>query len=101
MNHIQSATEELLIIFSTAKAFYRQLVLRGIMQLCKKAASERNVKTRILTPRDERIDKIVQELLQEQEHLQQQRGRSILDISNHQCKPELQFKYYITSSNVR
>jgi signal transduction histidine kinase len=70
-NHIQSATEEILIIFSTANAFYRQLVVAGVMQLCKEAASERNVKIRILTPRDDRIDKIVQELLQEQQREEQ------------------------------
>jgi two-component system, OmpR family, sensor histidine kinase VicK len=68
---IQSAMEEILIIFSTANAFYRQLAVAGVMQLCKEAASERNVQIRILTPKDHRIDKIVQELLQEQ--LQQQR----------------------------
>jgi hypothetical protein len=42
------------------------------MRLCKEAASERNVKIRILTPKNDRIDKIVQELLEER---QQQRRR--------------------------
>jgi signal transduction histidine kinase len=73
-NHIQSATEEILIIFSTANAFYRQLIVAGGMRLCKEAAYERNVKIRILTPKDDRIDKIVQELLEEQ---QQQQTRNI------------------------
>ena len=71
-NHIQSATEEILIIFSTANAFYRQLIVAGGMRLCEEAASERNVKIRILTPKDDRIDRIVQELLEER---QQQRSR--------------------------
>ena len=70
-NLIRSATEEILIIFSTANAFYRQIIVAGLMQLCKEAASERNVKIRILTPRDDRIDKIVQELLQEQQREEQ------------------------------
>jgi two-component system, OmpR family, sensor histidine kinase VicK len=39
-NHIQSVTEDILIIFSTANAFYRQLVVAGGMRLCKEAASE-------------------------------------------------------------
>ncbi|MFL6326385.1 MAG: histidine kinase dimerization/phospho-acceptor domain-containing protein, partial [Nitrososphaeraceae archaeon] len=71
-NHIQSATEEILIIFSTANSFYRQLIVAGGMRLCEEAASERNVKIRILTPKDDRIDRIVQELLEER---QQQRRR--------------------------
>jgi two-component system, OmpR family, sensor histidine kinase VicK len=66
-NHIQSAVEEILTIFSTANAFYRQIVIAGGMKLFREAVSERNVKVRILTPKDNRIDKIVQELLQEQQ----------------------------------
>ena len=31
-NHIRSATDEILIIFSTADAFYRQLAVAGAMQ---------------------------------------------------------------------
>jgi signal transduction histidine kinase len=91
-NHIQSATEEILVIFSTANAFYRQLVVAGGMQLCKEAASYRNVKIRILTPRDDRIDKIVQELLQEQlqEGKQQQQQKRRIDIRF--IEPALQTK---------
>ena len=70
---IQSATEEILIIFSTANAFYRQLVVAGGMRLCKEAALERNVKVRILTHKDDRIDEIVQELSQEQPQKEQRR----------------------------
>jgi signal transduction histidine kinase len=88
-NHIQSAREEILVIFSTANAFYRQLIVAGGMQLCKEAASERNVKVRILTPKDDRIDKIVQELLQEQQQ-QQQKQRRRIDIRY--IEPALQTK---------
>jgi two-component system, OmpR family, sensor histidine kinase VicK len=42
------------------------------MQLFREATSERNVKIRILTPKDNRIDKIVQELLQEQQSQEEQ-----------------------------
>jgi signal transduction histidine kinase len=87
-SHIQSATEEILIIFSTANAFYRQLVVAGGMQLCKEAASERNVKIRILTSRDDRIDKLVQELLQKQQQEPQQKMR--IDIRY--IEPALQTK---------
>jgi signal transduction histidine kinase len=86
-NRIESATEEILVIFSTANAFYRQLVVAGGMRLYKEAASERNVKIRILTPKDDRIYKIVQELLQEQQ-LQQQKRR--IDIRY--IEPALQTK---------
>ena len=90
-NHIQSAVEEILTIFSTANAFYRQIVVAGGMQLFKEAVSERNVKIRILTPKDNRIDKIVQDLLQEQqsqEEEQQQRRR----IDVRYIEPALQTK---------
>jgi signal transduction histidine kinase len=95
-NLIRSATEEILITFSTANAFYRQLVVAGVMQLCNEAASERNVRIRILTPKDERIDKIVQELLQEQiqqgqvKQQGQQQQRRRIDIRY--IEPELQTK---------
>jgi signal transduction histidine kinase len=88
-NHIQSAVEEILIIFSTANAFYRQLVVAGGMRLCREAASERNVKVRILTPKDDRIDKIVQELLQERQREEEQQ-RSKIDIRY--IEPELHTK---------
>ena len=92
-NHVQSATEEILIIFSTANAFHRQLVVAGGMRLCKEAVSERNVKIRILTPRDDRIDKVVQELLQEQnrqEQLRLEQQRRGIDIRY--IEPEVQTK---------
>jgi two-component system, OmpR family, sensor histidine kinase VicK len=91
LNHIQSATEEIQVIFSTANAFYRQIVVAGGMRLCKEAASERNVKIRILTPKDDRIDKVAQELLQEQLQQQgQQQQRRRIDIRY--IEPELQTK---------
>jgi two-component system, OmpR family, sensor histidine kinase VicK len=90
-NCMQSAREEILVMFSTANAFYRQLVVAGGMRLCKEAASERNVKIRILTPKDDRIDKVAQELLQEQLQQQgQQQQRRRIDIRY--IEPELQTK---------
>jgi signal transduction histidine kinase len=90
-NHIQAATEEILVIFSTANAFYRQLIVAGGLRLFKEAVSERNVKIRILTPKDDRIDKIVQELLQGrllgQQQLQQRRR-----IETRYIEPVLQTK---------
>jgi two-component system, OmpR family, sensor histidine kinase VicK len=90
-NHIQSATEEILIIFSTANAFYRQLVVAGGMRLCKEAA-ERNVRIRILTPKDDRIDKIAQWLLQEQQREEQLEQRMRIDIRY--IEPELQTRLH-------
>jgi two-component system, OmpR family, sensor histidine kinase VicK len=60
-NLIRSATNEILIIFSTANAFHRQ-EYRGGMQLLKEAASRRRVKIRILTPKDNLIEETVQKL---------------------------------------
>jgi two-component system, OmpR family, sensor histidine kinase VicK len=51
---VQTATEEILVMFSTANAFHRQEHAGGI-QLLKKAATERGVKVRIMTPEDELI----------------------------------------------
>ncbi|MGC2572803.1 MAG: hypothetical protein WA364_14930 [Candidatus Nitrosopolaris sp.] len=51
---IRKAKEEILVIFSTANAFHRQEHAGGI-QLLKKAATERGVKIRIMTPEDELI----------------------------------------------
>src|SRR5215813_4222420 len=51
---IQIAIEEILIMYSTANAFHRQ-ERAGKIQLLKKVATERGVKVRILTPKDELI----------------------------------------------
>src|ERR1051325_11029575 len=89
-NHIQSAVEEILTIFSTANAFYRQIVIAGGMQLFREAASERNVKIRILTPKDNRIEKIVQELLQEQQSQHDKQQKRRIDVRY--IEPALQTK---------
>ena len=51
---IQTAIEEILVMYSTANAFHRQGYAGGI-QLLKEAATERGVKVRILTPEDEQL----------------------------------------------
>src|SRR5215813_6620626 len=51
---IQKANEEILVMYSTANAFHRQ-ERAGKIQLLKEAATERGVKVRILTPKDELI----------------------------------------------
>jgi K+-sensing histidine kinase KdpD len=92
---IISATEEILIIFSTANAFYRQMKVAGTMQLLKEAASKRGVNIRILTPKDERIKQTVQVLMlpEDQQRQQQQKreaGRERIDIRY--IEPALQTK---------
>ena len=57
---VNSANREILIIFSTEKAFHRQEQI-GMMQYLEKAIS-RGVRVRILTPFDELIMKIVEAL---------------------------------------
>ncbi len=57
---IKSATDEILIIFSTANAFLRQ-VRTGAIRLLEEAA-ERGVKIRILTPMHDLIDEIARNL---------------------------------------
>lgn len=58
---LDSSEHEVLIIFSTANAFHRQIERAGVMQLLKKI-SQIGVKIRILTPRDKSIEGLVQSL---------------------------------------
>lgn len=51
---IKAAQEDILIIFSTANAFYRQ-IRAGVLQLLKEAAAIRGVKIRVLVPMDKKI----------------------------------------------
>jgi len=51
-NLVQTAIEEILVMYSIANAFHRQEYAGGI-QLLREAATERGVKIRILTPEDE------------------------------------------------
>jgi signal transduction histidine kinase len=55
---LESSKHEVLIIFSTANAFHRQIERAGVMQLLKKI-SQIEVKIRILTPRDKSIEDLV------------------------------------------
>ena len=67
---VQTAIEEILVMYSTANAFHRQEYAGGI-QLLKEAATERGVKVRILTPEDELIVKTARKLMMVQEEAQQ------------------------------
>jgi two-component system, OmpR family, sensor histidine kinase VicK len=69
-NLIQTAKEEILVMFSTANAFHRQ-ERAGKIQLLKEAATERGVKVRILTPEDELIIETTRKLMMVQEAGQQ------------------------------
>jgi len=51
-NLVQTAIEEILVMYSIANAFHRQEYAGGI-QLLREAETERGVKIRILTPEDE------------------------------------------------
>lgn len=55
---LDSYEHEVLIIFSAANAFHRQIERAGVMQLLKKI-SQIGVKIRILTPRDKSIEDLV------------------------------------------
>lgn len=55
---LDSSEHEVLIIFSTANAFHRQIERAGVMQLLKRI-SQIGVKIRILTPRDKSIEDLV------------------------------------------
>ena len=61
---IKSAREEILGIFSTCNAFHRQ-ERAGVFALLKGNAKLQNVKVRILTPFDDKIEQIGQPLKEE------------------------------------
>ncbi|MDQ6668729.1 MAG: ATP-binding protein [Thermoproteota archaeon] len=67
---IQTAIEEILVMYSTANAFHRQERAGGI-QFLTEAATERGVKVRILTPEDELIVETARKLMMVQEEAQQ------------------------------
>src|SRR5215831_6477334 len=67
---IQTAKEEILLMFSTANSFHRQEQVGGI-QLLKEAAIERGVKIRILTPEDELILESARKLMTQQQESHQ------------------------------
>ncbi|HXX98383.1 MAG TPA: ATP-binding protein [Candidatus Bathyarchaeia archaeon] len=69
-NLIQTAMEEILVMYSTANAFHRQ-ERAGKIQLIKEAATQRGVKIRILTPEDEQIVETERKLSMVQEGEQQ------------------------------
>lgn len=59
---IKSAKKEILLIFSTANAFHRELKPGALLQLLEEVASSRQVKVRVLVPMDPAINKVVDEL---------------------------------------
>jgi two-component system, OmpR family, sensor histidine kinase VicK len=62
---IRSAKEEILIIFSTANAFHRQIRVGGAKLLREVTIAKRDLNIRILTPQDERIKEVSSELKQQ------------------------------------
>ncbi|HET6799643.1 MAG TPA: HAMP domain-containing sensor histidine kinase [Nitrososphaeraceae archaeon] len=62
---VKSAQKEIRIIFSTSNAFHRQEYV-GAMKLLKEAITQRGVKVRILTPKDDSIQQKVERLTAQQ-----------------------------------
>jgi two-component system, OmpR family, sensor histidine kinase VicK len=87
---IQTAKEEILVMFSTANAFHR-LEQAGGIELLKEAAMERGVKIRILTPEDELILESARKLMM----LQQESRQLHDDIGIKYIQPHLQTKVSI------
>ncbi|MCD6037278.1 MAG: putative signal transduction histidine kinase, with phosphoacceptor and binding domain [Nitrososphaeraceae archaeon] len=63
INIIKSAKKEILIIFPTVNAFYREVGI-GIIQLLRQAAEERDVNIRIITPTTDIIEKVISTMIQ-------------------------------------
>jgi two-component system, OmpR family, sensor histidine kinase VicK len=86
---IQKANEEILVMYSTANAFHRQ-ERAGKIQLFKEAATERGVKFRILTPKDELIVETARKLM-----IAQKSQKPNKNISIRYIQPHLQTKVTI------
>jgi two-component system sensor histidine kinase VicK len=84
---VKSSTNEILIVFSTANAFLRQIERAKGNELLKEAAQDREVKIRILTPMDTLVEQSAQKLL---EGLQRKQ-----DIEIRYIEPHLQTKVTI------
>ncbi len=59
---LRSTKEEILIVFSTSNAFHRQERAGSIQILKEKLVSNPNVKIKMLTPKDEKIEETCKEL---------------------------------------
>ena len=61
IHFVESAKEEVLLILPTTNAFLREQSI-GIIHLLKKGAVERKVNVRILTPTNDVIEKVIQNM---------------------------------------
>ena len=64
----ERARDEILIIFSTASAFSRQVKLGAIQSLKELVEEKRGIKIRMLIPKEEYIEESVQILKEQQQH---------------------------------
>ena len=63
INLIKYAKKEILIIFPTVNAFYREVGI-GIIQLLRQAAEERDINIRIITPTTDIIERLISTMIQ-------------------------------------
>jgi signal transduction histidine kinase len=89
---VRFSTNEILIVFSTANAFLRQIERAKGAKLVKQAAQEREVKIRILTPIDTLVEQSAQKLM---EGLQRKRLQRKQNIEIRYIEPHLQTKVTI------
>jgi two-component system, OmpR family, sensor histidine kinase VicK len=63
INLIKSAKKEILILFPTVNAFYREVGI-GIIQLLRQAAEECDINIRIITPTTDIIERLISTMIQ-------------------------------------
>jgi two-component system, OmpR family, sensor histidine kinase VicK len=83
----KSATNEIMILFSTSNAFRRQMEYAGAADLLRELAIKKGVRVRILTPVDETIEHTVQklrEVQQDEPALQKKIDIEIRYVQSHQ-----------------
>jgi signal transduction histidine kinase len=93
-NLLKSAAKEILILYSSAKAFHRQEYV-GAIQSLKEAAYERGVSVRILTPADDSIVKTAQRWTEQQQQQEQEQLLNQQKINVRFIEPYLQTKVHL------
>jgi two-component system, OmpR family, sensor histidine kinase VicK len=63
LNIIKSSKKEILLLFPTVNAFYREVGI-GLIQLLRQAVEEHDINVRIITPTTDIIEKVISSMIQ-------------------------------------
>jgi hypothetical protein len=63
LNIIKSSKKEILLLFPSVNAFYREVGI-GLIQLLRQAVEEHDINVRIITPTTDIIEKVISSMIQ-------------------------------------